>query len=328
MSTTRIPRKDSDHAIYLMQTSGYLKQRIENAIARNIVAGTTDNLIEAQFPPYMKLELRNNAASGGPVLYFCLAENDDGTCTADNGISVEADSSEVVMVKQLGDPVLLNFNVTNDDAAVDVPCEVVFPFNAERLGVLPAQVSEWESRAKAWFMKFEETQDPNKRTSTLVQEKNDLAEAFREFAEPVLNQIAGSPNITEADRAIFNIADASGSRSPRPVITSAPSADLSGMDGCEVMFVHKTQHTASRASMQPDADAVEVRWVLKDLDEPAPLSPEECPNQHVSTRARFSMAFGVANAGKRLYCYSRWINLSDPHKSGPYDQRQTIVLSD
>jgi hypothetical protein len=42
----------------------------------------------------------------------------------------------------------------------------------------------------------------------------------------------------------------------------------------------------------------------------------------------FTLLLGTENAGKRMFAFVRWANTSEPHKSSPWTQLLTIVLSD
>lgn len=328
MDQSRIPRKDAEMATYLMQTMQYLKQPYLPKVSQSVGPESTVNVHTGQLPPYVVLQFENTGPMAGPSLFFCLSVDEGSTCTPAGSLTVAAGSTESRTVRELGDPVLMHINATNTDLATPAPFTLDFPLNWQRLGLMDGQMVEWESRGKAWLLKYLDAQDDSKRTPDLVTDKNLLAEEFIAFAEPVLTLIAGSPNIVTGDYSKFNIAPPNKERHPRPDIEGTPFTGMRPMSGCAVKFKNTQFEHALRARMHPDASALELRWVLLPLDAPAPLSPAECPNTHMSTRATFTLEFGVEHAGKRLHCFTRWANLHEPEKSGKWSTHQSMVLSD
>lgn len=328
MSNYRIPRTDADMADYLNQTMPYLKQPYLPEVSQEVEPESTLTLHVGNLPPYLAIRFQNTGGVGDPALMFCLSETEEGTCPAAGSLLVPAGVTESRTVQGLGNPLLLYLNVTNADPSLPAPFTVTYSENWQRLGLMEEQLTEWEMRGKAWLLKYADAQDDSKRTPDVVASKNTLAEAFIAFAEPVLTLIAGSPNIVQADYSKFNIAPPNKQRNPKPPIVGTPYTGMRPLAGGGVQFRSRVFADATLASLHPDADALEMRWALLPHDAPAPQSPAECPHLHVSTKAMFTMAFGVENAGMRLHCYLRWANLREPHKSGLWNQRLTLVLTD
>jgi len=104
-------------------------------------------------------------------------------------------------------------------------------------------------------------------------------------------------------------------------------------------FENRVEHDSSRASRHKFSDGVEMRWTIipykasgggvpvppQPGDDGIP-TPEQCPNQHFSTKARFKMELGSSNIGKVLIGYTRWKNNSNPAKSGQYQTLPVIQL--
>jgi len=298
-----------------------------SAVSRTVAPNSTENLHTGQMPPYMVIELMNTGGPGDPSLQFCLSSSEAGSCPVAGSVIVAAEATEGRAVNQLGNPLFMYLNVTNSDPVMPGECMVQFPLNWQRLGLMEEQVMEWESRGKAWGLKYDAAKSDLTRTPTVIDEKNNLFDAFTAFAEPVLNQIAGSLNITAQDYNVFKIAPPNKERNPRSKMHVAPITGLKGEDGCHVRIINRRDHDATRASLDPQADGVEVRFAVLDLNAPAPVSPEACRHTFVSTRALFSHGFGVENAGKRVHLFTRWANLRDPEKSSPWSIIQSIVLS-
>ena len=105
-------------------------------------------------------------------------------------------------------------------------------------------------------------------------------------------------------------------------------------------YTFKVADSNSRTARHPDSNGVEVYYRLEDLvKEPQPLNdtlineePEPSKDgmsfeNMFSTRAQFVNELGLDNVGKRLTVYARWVNTTDPSKSGPYSATASMVVS-
>jgi hypothetical protein len=325
----RVPQNDSEFATYLTTTMLYLPAPFKSPIVQPLVAATnTINLLhDESLPDNLIVTLTNTGTAGiAPPLYFCMANTD--SCNPAAAIQVTAGMSQSVTIKQLGGSNKYNLNVTNIHPTDDTGCLVEFQPNWQRLGLLEEQKQQWENMARLWLAKYTASQDPTKRTTTLVAEKNDLKSDFTEFADSPLKTIEGSTNIVNADYDIFNISKRDNIPTPREPIAQSPFTGLKGGDGCRATFTHRTENDANRASKHPDADAIETRWILLDALTTPPNTPDDCPNIEIYTKAKHTMQFPISSAGKRLHTFSRWRNNAETQKSSPWGLRISIMLSE
>lgn len=135
-------------------------------------------------------------------------------------------------------------------------------------------------------------------------------------------------------------------RSERPYITTAPVPALKALGGGMVRFSFKVEASNKRSGRQADSNGVEVYYkllaqtpkpepvvVLEDSLETASDNPAESGlptdgyQTMFSTRARFIHQLPIADIGKTLHVYARWVNTSDAKKSGPYSMVATTVVS-
>ena len=139
-------------------------------------------------------------------------------------------------------------------------------------------------------------------------------------------------------------------RSQRPAITTAPIVELRPLSGGLVRFGFKVEASNTRSARQPDSNGVEVYYkllsqvnklepivVLEDsLEPPADNGvntgadaglPTSGYQQMFSTRARFVHQLPMADIGKTLHVYARWVNTSDATKNGPYSMVSTTVVA-
>jgi hypothetical protein len=329
MPNSRVPQKESDFAAYLYTTTQYLTANFRNPINTTVGADESINLINEQnLPENLEITLTNTGAVGvDPPLYFCMANADDDTCDPLTAITVNAGSSATVTVKQLGGPGKYYLNVTNTHATDSSTCLVTFQANWERLGLLESVKQKWENDSSLWAHKYLLTQSEITRTPALVEEKNLLKDAFTPFAQGVLKTIEGSVNIVNEDYGIFNIAKRDDTNTPREPITTAPITILYALAAGMVKVENRAIHDSTRPSMLPNADAIELRWIIQDIAAAPPASWASITNVNVISKATYTMMIDPINAGKRLYVVCRWLNNAEPNKSGPWGTIQSVVIT-
>lgn len=121
--------------------------------------------------------------------------------------------------------------------------------------------------------------------------------------------------MTDADRQSIGIPPRDTIASPRPAIDTEPSVKIKFMSGARAVFECRVEADQTRPSMHPDADEIEVVYQIGGTQ---PVDPESCPKTNLSKKARFTILAGIANAGKKFFCYVRWRNSSEPQKSSPW----------
>ncbi|MGE0638190.1 MAG: hypothetical protein AB7P01_17225 [Bacteroidia bacterium] len=220
--------------------------------------------------------------------------------------------------------------------------------NFARLGLTLAESGEWTNRRVIWrddlYPKYS---DANTNTSVVKANVKLFMKNFRTFANPLLNRMAASPNVRPADEAAFKfVANRDTTPTERAAIEVTPHPLMKTLEGGMVKVKVRLFSDATRASMHPDADAVEIKYSVAAntaASSPTPPTPgtpaggaatpaipatvDECTSYFLSKKASFNLALGPAADGKKLYAFFRWINMSNPEKSGPWSGRfQTGIL--
>ena len=96
------------------------------------------------------------------------------------------------------------------------------------------------------------------------------------------------------------------------------------MGGGKVKITVRMQNDASRASMHPDADSIEMAY---HIGTNPPASPTTGTNLKVYNGAIHTFSAGTENTTKRLFAYFRWKNNSDSSKSGPWSNLVQVVIA-
>jgi hypothetical protein len=213
--------------------------------------------------------------------------------------------------------------------------------NGARLGLAPAEISTWTTYRDQWVIIYPQYTNANTRTKTITNQKNTLKASFKEFAMPLLDRIAASSAIAEEDRSVYNLPLRDTTPTPRGVIADVPYVNLKAAGGGMIEVRVRTTADASRASRHPLADAVEVRYKIvsqsggvnvpqplpgSSNDTTPPATAADCPNTATSKKALFRIEAGQAHSGKKIYCFVRWANLSNPANSGPWSEVIQAVI--
>lgn len=215
------------------------------------------------------------------------------------------------------------------------------PTNADRLGLTPGQVAEWEAKRVAWNTIYAKYVDESKRTKAITADKNAQKKAFNTFANPILTWLSVTPALTNDDRSVFKLPERD-EPTQRVKINESPIGRLMPQEGGDLKVKVQMTADATRASRHPDADHVEMRYALLSAVPTEPQSPDpnlpsgpketipatadQCPFSTISTKANFTVSLGQAASGKRIYAFFRWVNASNLALSGPWSTVQQSVV--
>lgn len=200
------------------------------------------------------------------------------------------------------------------------------PVNWDRLLLTNAEMDDWSDYRDAWNVLYGQWGNPNTRTKTVTDDKNDLKKNFRTFTKPLLNRMSGASGITNADREALHIPVPDPNPTESPAIEVAPVVSLTAKQGGFMQIVCTVEEDSSRASMHPDADAIEVKIKIGPADGTAPATPDDCVLQLLSTKAKFNYEAGTVNAAKRIWIFCRYRNLKNSANNGPWSEVHTAII--
>ena len=205
--------------------------------------------------------------------------------------------------------------------------------NKTRLGVSSANnttlngLHNEPAGGTGWLQVFPLSQNNATRTTTITKDKNTLRRQIEALMRTIFNDIPESV-LTQLDRDTLNLKKRDTIPSARAQITTAPFVDFKGEEGGIILVTCRVIKKSDRASIHHDADVVQMKYIITDVDAQPPATMNDCPNVFTSKRAIFRFAEAANMPGKRLYAFLRWQNDSDKAKSGPYNQRDTVVIGD
>lgn len=209
------------------------------------------------------------------------------------------------------------------------------PAHWERLGLTAAQNTTWQDHKADWITKFAAVK-ANKlngiQDKNATKAKNDVKVDFTDFVTKpganLLELISNSPNATDNDRTVFNIKLRDDIRTTRPQIITAPFVDFKAEEGGIILVTCRVASDSTRASMNENADNIEMKYAITDVGATPPATAADCPGTFTTTKAISRFNGAASMPGKRIHAFLRWQNDTDKAKSGPYNQRVTVVIGD
>jgi hypothetical protein len=211
-----------------------------------------------------------------------------------------------------------------------------FNFQRSLISTVQPNLAAWNISATA-FNKVLAAQTPyetaykkitSRKTRTSVQvkehrqQRNSYTRAIRTF---VREQLAGNTSVSDSDRKGFRMKLLDSKKSRRSKIDTEPTVSIGTMNGAWMRITCRVEHDNSRPSMHPLADAIEIKFIIGLT---APISPDECNQTYISTKAKFILRQHIADAGKKIFGYARYKNIRNDEKSGPWSLLFRCMIAD
>lgn len=173
---------------------------------------------------------------------------------------------------------------------------------------------------------FNAIKNKGTRTSAQVEAHTNGRTVYEKIVRDFVQEwLAFNSLVTDADRVSMNITVHTDERSPRPAIETAPNPSMKPKDGARILCECRVESDSSKPSMHPDADSIEMRFAIGTA---APALPKDCPNIKLKSKARFTIELDLADAGKKIFAFFRYINTSDDTKNGPWSTISSSSITD
>lgn len=218
-----------------------------------------------------------------------------------------------------------NDYIRNTDTYLHSPSPSGPVVNWMRLGLTEENAEAWQDNRNAWDVLYAKYIDPNTKTKIVTAQVSEGMDAFRTFAQPLLDIMAVNPNALTQDAVTFNFKIG---RS-KPTYLSMPIAEqcyvnLTSIGGAMIKFACRTeQQDRRRAALPHEADSVMLAYKIGDE---VPVTPNSSTEVKIITRASDMTDMGIENRGKRLYLFARWYNTRYPEFAGPWSEMTSISL--
>lgn len=149
-----------------------------------------------------------------------------------------------------------------------------------------------------------------------------IMNGFTLFFSPILKRMS-TIAYTDTDKETLNIPLRDTTLTPRPVIEVIPVVSIDSKAGARIDVRCRISTDASRASMHPDADAIEARYHIGTTP---PANAAACTNMLTSGKALFTIDAGTDNEGMKFYLFCRYINVLDKQKNGAYSAVTVVTV--
>ena len=80
-------------------------------------------------------------------------------------------------------------------------------------------------------------------------------------------------------------------------------------------------------SMHPAANLIEFRFTILEPGDIPPTDENDYPKKEVSSRAKFTLALGLKNTGKKFWGIFRWVNVRKPRTAGHWTEPISVVIA-
>jgi hypothetical protein len=213
------------------------------------------------------------------------------------------------------------------DSDFNSKVQIIVPYlntHKVRLLISAQNITDINALKTIWDDIFPKSQDPAQRTTSVTDDKNTARADIEDLLRSIYDDIPASVLNTD-DRNTLNLHERDTNPSPRPAINTSPVAKLSSGPGARMEIICRVETDSSRASIHPDADGVEVAYIVAATP---PASPAACNKIILSTKAKFSVQTDIAEAGKKMFAYMRWKNNSSDDKSGPWTSVLSATVAD
>jgi hypothetical protein len=210
------------------------------------------------------------------------------------------------------------------------------PANLARLLISAPNLADLAAQHALWIVLFPQSMNDSTATKQNRGDRDDLREEIETTLTDIYDDIPKSV-LNSTDRNTLNLHERDTTHTPRGPITDIPIADARAIGGGAVKFRIRLTTDATRASKHPLADVIEMKYAL--LPQPAtgtaggtggttnpgtpspgtpaattpppPASADDCSLNQFSKKAVFTVHYGASAPGKVLYCFFRWVNLSN-----------------
>ncbi|MFH1230581.1 MAG: hypothetical protein V1709_03700 [Planctomycetota bacterium] len=200
--------------------------------------------------------------------------------------------------------------------------------NAVAWGIPAPAVAALVARRAEYEPLYHKSQDKNTRTRADVATHRDKRKIYEKELREFHNEwITNNSGIPDEQKLILGGRVRDTEPSPGSPITDVPIVGLNGLGGGDIEVRCRVTTDQTRASMHPDANAVDYRYVTVESGDVPPSDPEDCPKADSQPKAKFVLRAGAKNSGKRFYGFFRWLNNRRPRQEGPWSNPISVVVA-
>jgi hypothetical protein len=178
------------------------------------------------------------------------------------------------------------------------------------------------TQATTFEQKLNIAEEPDTRTKSAVQAKNDARETVEKTARIFVKRfLNNNPLVTNADRDNKGLPIYKDTRTPAPVATTYPDFDIDSSI-IRRLSVHFYDQGSKKSKAKPEGQhGVEIRWAMTDTP---PATIAELTNSSFDTHTPFILNFEENQRGKSIYFCLSWENTRG--EKGPWSEIQSAIV--
>jgi len=140
-------------------------------------------------------------------------------------------------------------------------------------------------------------------------------------------QIRYNDKMTDKNRSDVGVPPRDTSLSPHPPIDDIPLVGARAQGGGDLEFRVRVTEDKTMASMHPAANLIEFRFTILEPGDIPPTDENDYPKKEVSSRAKFTLALGLKNTGKKFFGIFRWVNTHKPRTVGHWTEPISVIIA-
>lgn len=190
------------------------------------------------------------------------------------------------------------------------------------LGLAPATVNAVEASHNQLKTKLEEINALKAQLASAVEEKNELLETVTTTVRALVKGLQANPAMTDGDRVKLRLTVPDTIRTPSPVPTTHPTAQIDVSQPLRHTGQVRDEATPNRKAKPKGVYGVEVRYQVGGAE---PTDPSQMLTLGTFPNSTFVKDFPLADAGKVVYYYMRWVNKRG--QPGPWSELISATIT-
>lgn len=190
------------------------------------------------------------------------------------------------------------------------------------LGLAPATVNAIEASHTDFKTKFADVNTLRAQLDAAFAAKNTAVDALRASVRALVRTLQANAQLKDADRAKLQLTVPDTVRTPAPVPTTHPIAQLDVGQPLRHTGEFRDEATPSRRAKPAGVHGCEVRFQISGAE---PVDPETMLTLGTFPKSPFVKDFNVADAGKTVFYYLRWVNKRGA--AGPWSELVSATIT-
>jgi len=200
--------------------------------------------------------------------------------------------------------------------------------NAVAWGIPAPSVTALTTRRGEYEPLYLKSQDKGNRTQGDVARHRQKRRIYQAEIEVFVNAyMRYNPAIPDDQMVQLKMPRRDMSPSPHPDITDVPFVKLAATSGGDIEVRVRVTEDTKMASMHPAANLIELRFVILEPGDIPPSDENDYTKKEVSSRAKFTLALGLKNTGKKFFGIFRWVNVRKPRTAGHWTEPISVIIA-